>query len=131
MEQKTRSALLIEDNPFFTRMMSDYLGELGFARIVEASSTAEAIEKLKQEKPDLVCMDLVLPDGSGYDLCEYIRGQEEYAGLRILMISARSLMIDRAQAEEAGADGYLTKPYTREQFVEHVQRVLALPSRGG
>jgi two-component system chemotaxis response regulator CheY len=80
---------------------------------------------LAHSRPDLVCLDLTLPDVSGYDVCEYIRGQSELAGLPVLMISARGTLLDRAQAEEVGADGYLTKPFTQEEFVQQVLRLLA------
>ena len=129
MVQKLDTVLLIEDSPLFRRMMADYLAGLGFTRVVEAASGRAAMELLERERPGLVCMDLVLPDISGYDLCEYIRGQEVLAQVPILMISARTLTVDRAQAEEVGVDGYLTKPFTREEFVLQVQRVLARPAR--
>src|SRR5687767_1997347 len=111
MERKADTVLLIEDSPLFRRMMADYLTGLGFTHVLEAASGAAAMDVLARERPHLVCMDLVLPDVSGYDLCEYIRGHSELSRIPILMISARSLTVDRAQAEEVGVDAYLAKPF--------------------
>ena len=79
---------------------------------------------LAQSRPDLVCLDLTLPDVSGYDVCEHIRGQPELAGVPVLMISARGTLLDRAQAEEVGADGYLTKPFTQDELEQQVRAVV-------
>jgi two-component system chemotaxis response regulator CheY len=124
-EQTPRSALLVEDAPLFRRMMSDYLRQLGFTDIREAPSGNAAIQALEKHRPDLVCLDLVLPDVSGYDLCEFIRGTESLAKVPVLMVSARNLPADRAHAEEAGATGFLAKPFSQEDFNRHVQQVLA------
>lgn len=125
MELKDKTVLLVEDSPLFRRMMADYLEAMGCTRVLEASNGRVAMEMLGQEKLDLVCLDLVLPDISGYDLCEFIRGQAtELAQVPVLMISARTLTVDRAQAEEVGVDGYLIKPFTQEEFTQQVQRVL-------
>ncbi len=124
MDQTPRSALLVEDAPLFRRMMGDYLRALGFTDIREASSGRAAIQALEQHCPDLVCLDLVLPDVSGYDLCEFIRGTEALAQVPVLMVSARNLPADRAHAEEAGATGFLAKPFSQEDFQRHVQQVL-------
>lgn len=129
MTNKPDTVLLVEDSPLFRKMMADYLATLGFTQVLEAPSGRAAMELLSKERPHLVCMDLVLPDVSGYDLCEFIRGQDGLAEVPILMISARTLTVDKAQAEEVGANGYLTKPFTQEEFTAQVQKVLAQGSR--
>jgi two-component system chemotaxis response regulator CheY len=125
MEQTSRIALLVEDAPLFRKMMGEYLRQLGFTDISEASSGRAAIQALEQRRPDLVCLDLVLPDVSGYDLCEYIRGSPALSDVPVLMISARGLPEDRASAEEVGASGYLCKPFTQAEFQRHVEQVMA------
>jgi two-component system chemotaxis response regulator CheY len=127
MEQKPQTVLVVEDSPLFRRMLSDMLGAMGFSDILEAPSGQAALEQLAQgQRPDLVCLDLTLPDVSGFDVCEYIRSTEGLKDVPVLMISARTLTLDRAQAEEAGANGYLIKPFTQEEFTLQVQRVLAV-----
>jgi CheY-like chemotaxis protein len=125
MDVSQRTVLVVEDSPLFRKMVGEFLHALGVTRVQEASNGRSALEQLAHARPDLVCLDLTLPDVSGYDVCEYIRGQPELAGLPVLMISARGTLLDRAQAEEVGADGYLTKPFTQEEFVQQVLRLLA------
>ncbi len=125
MDVSRHTVLVVEDSPLFRKLVGEFLHALGVTRIVEASNGRMAIELLTQSRPDLVCLDLTLPDVSGYDVCEYIRGQPELEGLPVLMISARGTLLDRAQAEEVGADGYLTKPFAQEEFNQQVVRLLA------
>ncbi len=125
MEATSRTALLVEDAPLFRRVLGDYLRRLGFTDIREAPSGNAALAALEQYRPDLVCLDLVLPDVSGYDLCEFIRGTERLADVPVLMVSARHSPADRAHAEEAGATGFLPKPFSQEDFELHVNQVLA------
>jgi two-component system chemotaxis response regulator CheY len=119
-----RCALLVEDSPLFRRMMGDYLRRLGFTEIREVSSGRAALQALEALRPDLVCMDLVLPHISGYDVCEFIRSTERLAGVPVLMVSSRHSPADRAHAEEAGATDFLPKPFTQEDFEQHVWQVL-------
>jgi len=73
MEQPQGTALVVEDSPLVRRALSDLLQSQGFTRVVEAPSGRAAKELLARERPDLVCLELTLPDISGYDVCEHIR----------------------------------------------------------
>jgi CheY-like chemotaxis protein len=125
------TVLVVEDSPMFRKMLGDMLTDLGFTRIVEAFGGRAAMEVLQVERPDMVCLDLTLPDISGFEVCEHIRATPELQDLPVLMISARTLTLDRAQAEEAGANGYLTKPFTAEEFRQQVERVLGARAAPG
>jgi CheY-like chemotaxis protein len=130
MEQQPGTALIVEDSPLFRRMLSDLLQSVGFTRVVEASSGRGALELLDgHPPPDLVCLDLTLPDTSGYEVCEHIRASPALKDVPVLMISARTQTMDRAQAEEAGASGYLIKPFTSEESHHQVERVMAARPR--
>ena len=133
MALQATTVLLVEDSPLFRQLLGEHLTAMGFTRILEAPNGRTAMELLKHERPHLVCMDLMLPDVSGYDVCEYIRGQDEQAVAQvpILVISNRALMLDRAQAVEVGANGYLAKPFTHDELVALVEQVLAGSSRNG
>jgi CheY-like chemotaxis protein len=129
MVQPQRTALVVEDSPLFRKMLGDLLQELGFTRVLEAASGRAAQALLAETRPDLVCLDLTLPDISGYDVCEHIRASPALREVPVLMISARTQAMDRAQAEEAGASGYLIKPFTPEELRHQVERVLATGPR--
>src|SRR5690242_2650873 len=100
MAQQQGTALVVEDSPLFRRMLSDMLQTLGFTRVMEAFSGHVAKELLAEQRPDLVCLDLTLPDISGYEVCEHIRATPGLQDVPVLMISARTMTMDRAQAEE-------------------------------
>ncbi|MBU8897270.1 response regulator [Corallococcus sp. H22C18031201] len=130
MEPQLRTVLLVEDSPMFRKMLADLLrDQLGVAEVVEVSSGQAAIKHLQTSaRPDLVCLDLTLPDVSGYDVCEHIRRSPAVADVPVLMVSARNLPEDKAHAEEAGATGYLGKPFTAEEFAKRVRQALKAPA---
>ena len=74
MEPQLQTVFLVEDAPFFRKMLGDYLRDMGFEEVVELPSGRAALKHMETAgAPDLVCLDLTLPDISGYDLCEHIR----------------------------------------------------------
>lgn len=101
-----------------------YLEQLN-CDVEEAADGQEAIKRVTALPPALVCLDLMLPRFSGYQVCNFIRTQPApLKDLPILVVSARILPLDRAHAEEAGASAYLTKPFTRADFAEQVRALI-------
>ena len=129
MEQQQGTVLVVEDSPMFRRMVSDMLQSMGYSRVLEAASGQAALECLAEHRPVLVCLDLTLPDISGYEVCEFIRSTPVLQDIPVLMISARTQTMDRAQAEEAGVSGYLIKPFTPEEFRHQLERVMVARPR--
>jgi two-component system chemotaxis response regulator CheY len=93
--------------------------------VVTASDAEAAIRELETRKPHLVCIDLLLPRDSGYEVCEFIRRTPRLRDVAVLVMSERASAADRAYAEEAGADGFLPKPFSLNQFNEQVRGLLA------
>ena len=93
--------------------------------VVLVSDAESAIRTLETKKPHLVCIDLLLPRDSGYEVCEFIRGTPRLREVPILVMSERSSAADRAYAEEAGANGFLPKPFSMNQFSEQVRALMA------
>jgi two-component system chemotaxis response regulator CheY len=118
--------LVIEDYRSERLLLKRQLHRLSF-HVLEAADGKTAIRRLSETPLDLVCTDLMLPDMSGLQLCEYIRHSPRHADVPILVVSARALPEDRAQAEHAGASGYLVKPFAWKDFNAEVARLLALP----
>ena len=127
MADTPRSALVVEDDPEIRKLLRKYLEKLGFA-VDEAGTGKAALALLETVRvPAIVCLDLMLPDSSGYVVCERIRSMERFAGVPVLIVSARSMPPDRAQAEEVGASAYLIKPIRWASFADMVQRLTATP----
>ena len=115
--------LVVDDDPPLRRLACLYLESMGL-QVTEASSGAIAIAHLEEKTPALVCLDLMLPEISGFDVCDYIRKTPHLASTLVLVMSTRSHPVDRAFAEEAGAAGYLTKPFDIDEFKRVVRTLL-------
>jgi CheY-like chemotaxis protein len=123
-EKKT--VLVVDDDPEIRKLLSTSLGRLGF-EVLQAADGRTAIKRLDESRPTLLCVDLMLPESSGYDVCEHINKSTSLKGLPIVMISARTMPEDRAQAEELGVRVYLTKPFTQSALKKAVEEALENP----
>ena len=112
--------LVVDDEPKIVRIARDYLERSGF-RIVPAYDGASALAAARQEKPDLVVLDLNLPEMDGLDVCRTLRRE---SSLPIIMLTARAEEADRLIGLELGADDYITKPFSPRELVARVRAVL-------
>jgi two-component system chemotaxis response regulator CheY len=118
-----KNVLLVEDSPELSATLRSALEPMGLE--VWAVPTARAaIDGLAARRPDLVCLDLVLPESSGYEVCEYIRSRPELSKLPVVVMSERTLPSDRAFASEAGASAFLAKPFGVRELREVVSNLL-------
>ncbi len=118
------AVLLVEDDENLRVTLADNLEEQGYL-VTPVATFKAAQEALDRNKVDLVVLDLMLPDGDGYQLCRQIRSQR--LPVRVLMLTARSLEEDLVRGFDAGADDYLSKPY---RLRELLARIAALLRRG-
>jgi len=115
--------LVVDDEPDLLELVRLSLSEAGFA--VETAETGrEALEKLQRGAPDLVVLDLMLPDMSGTEVCRWLRSRPEGADLLVLMLTAKSEEVDRVVGFELGADDYVTKPFSPRELVLRVRALL-------
>src|SRR5947207_5805983 len=112
--------LLVEDEPAITEPFSRALVREGF-RVTGARSVAEARARFDRIPPDLVLLDLTLPDGDGRDLCRELRGRSR---VPIIMVTARGTELDRVTGLELGADDYVVKPFSGAEVVARIRAVL-------
>lgn len=110
-----RRALVVEDHPDARALVRTYLVAMGID-VIDVAEGRSAIRALESSRPDLVCLDLMLPELSGFEVCEYMRSHPELRNIPILVMSARAKPMDRAFAEEVGATAYLVKPFKRIEF---------------
>lgn len=120
--------LFVEDEPDLAAPLQFYLESLGF-RVALAGTAAAARESLQRQSPDLVLLDLMLPDQSGLELCRWLRAQPVVGCVPILVASARTDEFDKLLAFEAGADDYVTKPYLLREIGARVGALLRRASR--
>ncbi|HEY8141682.1 MAG TPA: response regulator [Kofleriaceae bacterium] len=112
--------LIVEDEPPMRRFLRASLGSHGF-RLVEAGSAREAIAAATSHNPELILLDLGLPDGDGVELCRRLR---EWSRVPIIVLSARGDESDKVQALDAGADDYLTKPFGVNELLARMRVAL-------
>ena len=124
-----QEALVVEDDPDARRLVASSLRRLGL-RVQEAATAGEALALLARTTPDLICLDLRLPDASGFTVCEHVRRTPRLQDVPVLVISALGKPVDRAQAHAAGADYYLTKPFRANALAESVRELLAMSAVG-
>ncbi len=115
-----RTVLMVEDERSITDPLSEALEREGFDTSV-AGTVADALESARAAEPDLVLLDVTLPDGSGYDVCRELRRDSE---VPIIMLTARGEETDRVVGLELGADDYIVKPFSAREVVARIRAVL-------
>jgi two-component system phosphate regulon response regulator PhoB len=115
--------LVVEDEPQIQELLAINLQHAGH-QVVRASSAEEAEAAIREELPDLVILDWMLPGASGISLAKRLRGAERTQNLPIIMLTARAMEHDKVSGLEAGADDYLTKPFSPKELAARIQAVL-------
>ncbi len=116
---------VIDDDQQLLHMVGLML-ERGGHSITLIHKPEEGLEKLKADKPDLLVVDVMMPNMSGHDLTRQIRATKELENLPVLVLTARSQDVDRDTALRSGADGYLSKPVTSQELIEQVDKLLTM-----
>ena len=117
--------LVVDDTPQNVKLLADLLAVKGYA-VVTASSGAQALEKVGKEQPDLVLLDVVMPEMSGYEVCRQIRDSPVTAMLPVVMVTALDPMQERVKGIDAGADDFLTKPINQAELLARVRSLLRI-----
>jgi two-component system, OmpR family, response regulator RegX3 len=120
MSESAWEILVVEDEESFVEALTIGLKREGF-RVQIARTGTEALEKFRRTKPDLVLLDVMLPEMSGIDVCRAIRAESK---VPIIMVTAKSSEIDTVVSLEVGADDYVTKPYRIRELVARMRAVL-------
>ena len=115
--------LIVDDEEHIVELIKFNLDANGY-RTITASNGLEALELAKNEKPDLILLDIMLPGLNGNDVCKEIRKDIEIATIPIIMITAKGEELDRILGLELGADDYVTKPFSVRELMARVKAVL-------
>jgi len=118
--------MIAEDEPNIVTSIEFLMRKAGFDTRI-ARDGEEALGVLMAFRPDVVLLDVMLPRRSGLEVCRFIRGEPSLAGTRVLMLTAKGGRNDHQNGLDAGADEYLTKPFSTQELLE---RVKALAAKG-
>jgi two-component system, OmpR family, alkaline phosphatase synthesis response regulator PhoP len=123
MENKPK-LLLVDDEPDLVQMVSLRLKAAGY-EVTTALDGQQALDKVKESRPDLMILDLMLPKLDGYKVCRLLKFDERTKEIPILIFTARAQEQDVKLATECGADAYLTKPFEAKTLLGKLQELLA------
>ena len=119
----TARVLVVDDEPDLLELVRINLAQSGYT-VETAASGSDALAALRRAPPDVMILDLMLPDLSGTELCARVRADQRLAALPIIMLTAKSEEIDRVVGLELGADDYVTKPFSPRELALRVRAVL-------
>lgn len=119
MSKKT-SVLLVDDDPQLIRLVRANLDSVGY-RVLVAGDSVSALKAADLGMPDLIILDIMLPDMDGYEVCRRIR---EFSTVPIIMLTAKVEDVDKIKGLKVGADDYLTKPFNMDELLARIEAVL-------
>ncbi|MCB1777092.1 MAG: response regulator [Candidatus Competibacteraceae bacterium] len=115
--------LVVDDEPNIVLSLEFLMKQAGF-QVRTASDGEAALAAITAEPPDLVLLDVMMPRKNGYEVCQAIRANPEWANLRIIMLTAKGREVEREKGLALGADDYITKPFSTQEVVERVRELL-------
>lgn len=124
MSPTAAALLVVDDNEDNRYTLVNRLKRQGYADVVTANDGRQALELLRSRPFDLVLLDIMMPQQSGYDVCQRIRERPEWSGIRILMLSAKGREAEVNKGLSLGADLYITKPFSNAELVARIGELL-------
>jgi DNA-binding response OmpR family regulator len=116
--------LVVDDEPNIVLSLEFLMKQAGF--LVRTAADGEAaLAAVAAEKPDLMLLDVMMPRKNGYEVCQAVRANPEWKGIRIIMLTAKGREVEREKGLALGADDYITKPFSTQEVVERVRELLA------
>jgi adenylate cyclase len=117
--------LVVDDTPLNVKLLADLLRVKGFT-VTTAASGPEALDRIAAERPDLVLLDVMMPEMSGYEVCARIRANQETARLPVVMVTSLDAVHERVKGIEVGADDFLSKPVNQPELLARVRSLLRI-----
>ncbi len=116
--------LIVEDEESLLKLESILLTSRGY-EVKGVADGRSALESIASSKPDLVLLDIMLPEMDGFEVCRQIKGNEATRHIPVIMLTAKKSREDMVRGEQVGADWYITKPFKSAMVIETIQRFLA------
>lgn len=117
------TVLVVEDSPTQMDVITSCLQKGGLT-VVTATDGKEAMSKISSQKPDLIVLDVVLPDRSGFELCRDLKAESSTSGIPVVICSTKSTDMDKFWGKKQGADAYITKPVDQEELLKTVKQLI-------
>jgi len=114
--------LIVDDETRIVRPLSFLLKRNGYT-VDTAYNGDEALEKLNEQHPKLILLDIMIPGKDGYEICSFVKSNEKLKDIHVVMISCKGQKVDKQHAFERGADGYIEKPYSPDDILKIVHQI--------
>lgn len=118
-----KKILVVDDEPHVIRSLAFVLGKEGYD-VASAENGEDGLTKIRQLKPNLVFLDVMMPKKNGYEVCREVKKDSALSDIRVIMLTAKGQEADREQGLSAGADEFLTKPFSPIGVLEKVRELL-------
>ena len=123
------TVLLVDDNAQNLELLEVYMEDVRDVRVVTAKNGLEALQKVEEESPDLILLDIMMPKMSGFEVCKKIKSDPNTRDIAVVMVTALTEAGDVERAAECGTDDFLSKPIDRRALVDLVCNLLATKAR--
>lgn len=120
----SKKILIVDDEPNIVLSLEFLMEQSGY-QVAIARDGEQALQQVAAFRPDLVLLDIMMPVRNGYEVCQAIRENRAWDGVKILMLSAKGRDLDVSKGLALGADGYLTKPFSTSELIDRVRDLLA------
>ena len=120
---KPKKILIADDNEHVRESLASILEDEGYALWI-AKDGAEALRKTREVSPDILILDVMMPEMNGYEVCQTIKGDPDLKKTFVLMLSAKGQETERERGKEVGADEYFVKPFNPSELVARIKNVL-------
>lgn len=114
-----QNVLVVDDMPMIVDKIKGIISELGI-HVVTATTGKEAVENARSNPPDLIFMDVMMPEMDGFAACRKLRSEVETKNIPVVFVSSRDQASDKMWARMQGAEAYVTKPFTKQDIIEQV-----------
>lgn len=118
-----KTIILVDDTPMQLTHINNLVSAAGYTTIT-ATNGREAIEKAQKIHPDLILLDVVMPDMDGFVTCRELRDNDETKDIPVVFVSSKDNEADKVWGQMQGGKGYITKPYTDEYILEQIKTIL-------
>lgn len=115
----SKTVLIADDEPNIVISLEFLLEQAGY-QVMVAHDGQEALDAIKRQAPDLVLLDVMLPRLSGFDVCQKIRENPDWQGMRVVMLTAKGREVEVSKGLALGADAYITKPFSTQELLAEI-----------
>lgn len=120
---ETKNIMIVDDDPHVVRSLTFVLNKEGY-NISTTTDGEEALEKIRDSKPNLMILDVMMPRKNGYEVCQEVKGNPNLSDIYIIMLSAKGQEADREKGLSLGANEFMSKPFSPMKLVERVKQLL-------